>query len=91
MVKVREDHPIHEDGSVDLELWLERLQEQVEIKNIETVRQVCVYARELKAAVEPGEGAWHDSTDSYVTGLEMAQILAELNQDQDALVLIRVT
>ncbi len=86
MVKVREDHPIHDDGSVDLDLWLERLQEQVEVKNIETVRQACLYALELKDAVEPGEDAWHRASDSYVTGLEMAQILVELNQDQDALV-----
>lgn len=86
MVKVREEHPIHDDGSVDLDLWLERLQEQVEIKDIDTVRQACLYAQELKDLVEPGDDAWHMSSDSYITGLEMAQILVELNQDQDALV-----
>ncbi|WP_290704976.1 GTP diphosphokinase [Amphritea sp.] len=85
MVKVREDHPIHADGSVDLELWLERLQEQVEVKNIDTIRQACLYAKQLKEEAEPSEDSW-ENTDSYLTGLEMAQILIELNQDQDALV-----
>lgn len=85
MVKVREDHPIHDDGSVDLELWLERLQEQVEVKDIETVRQACLYAKQLKDEGEPSEDSWK-AKDSYITGLEMAQILIELNQDEDALV-----
>ncbi|UTW02627.1 GTP diphosphokinase [Amphritea atlantica] len=85
MVKVREDHPIHADGSVDLDLWLERLQEQVEVKDIETVRQACLYAKQMKEEAESSDDSWKDS-DSYLTGLEMAQILIELNQDQDALV-----
>jgi len=86
MVKVREEHPIHDDGSVDLELWLERLQEQIEIKDIGTVRQACLYAQELKNLVEPGEDAWHNTSDSFIIGLEMAQILVELNQDQEAII-----
>lgn len=86
MVKVREEHPIHDDGSVDLELWLERLQEQIDIKNIDTVRQACLYAQELKDLVEPGEDAWHNTSDSFIIGLEMAQILVELNQDQEAII-----
>ena len=85
MVKVREDHPIHDDGSVDLDLWLERLQEQVEVKDIDTVRQACLYAKELKEEIQTSEESWHDK-DSYITGLEMAQILIELNQDEEALV-----
>lgn len=85
MVKVREDHPIHADGSIDLELWLERLQEQVDLKDVDTVRQACLYAQQLKEEVEPSDDSWNDY-DSYRTGLEMAQILVELNQDQDALV-----
>lgn len=85
MVKVREDHPIHADGSVDLELWLDRLQEQVEVKDIDIIRQACLYAKQLKDEAEPSIDAWENS-DSYLTGLEMAQILIELNQDQDALV-----
>ncbi|WP_432470770.1 GTP diphosphokinase [Amphritea sp. HPY] len=86
MVKVREEHPIHDDGSVDLELWLERLQEQIEIKDIDAVRQACLYAQELKDLVEPGEDAWHNTSDSFIIGLEMAQILVELNQDQEAII-----
>ncbi len=86
MVKVREDHPIHDDGSVDLDLWIERLQEQVELDDVEVVRQACELAQSLKEQEAPSEEAWAETEDSYVTGLKMAQILIELNQDQDALV-----
>ncbi|WP_261844019.1 GTP diphosphokinase [Aliamphritea ceti] len=86
MVKVREDHPIHDDGSVDLDLWIERLQEQVELDDVEVVRQACELAQSLKGQEAPPEEAWAETEDSYVTGLKMAQILIELNQDQDALV-----
>ena len=86
MVKVREDHPIHDDGSVDLDLWIERLQEQVDLDDVEIVRQACQIAQDLKDLDAPAEEAWAETEDSYITGLKMAQILIELNQDQDALV-----
>ena len=49
MVKVREEHPIREDGTVDLDLWLLRLQQQVEIRDVDQVRQACLLAKEAKA------------------------------------------
>ncbi len=86
MVKVREDHPVHEDGSVDLDLWLLRLQQQVEITDIEQVRHACeiakqVYDQSIKEQEEPTT-----YIGSYRTGLEMAQILAELQQDEESIV-----
>ncbi|KEA65567.1 GTP pyrophosphokinase, (p)ppGpp synthetase I [Marinobacterium lacunae] len=87
MVKVREDHPIREDGSVDLDLWLERLEEQVKLSDLAQVRKACEVARQAQADVSPEEDFWGSSTlGSFLTGLEMAQILAELQQDQETLV-----
>src|SRR5690554_5831624 len=87
MVKVREDHPIREDGTVDLDLWLLRLQQQVEVSDVEQIRQACLLAKEARAAVADSDDDWAQNTvGSFRTGLEMAQILAELQQDQETLV-----
>ncbi len=87
MVKVREDHPVREDGSVDLELWLDRLQELVPLSDLDQIRNACELARKAHDDVPAEEDSWSETTPgSFLTGLEMAQILAELNQDQDTLV-----
>lgn len=87
MVKVREDHPIRQDGTVDLDLWLERLGEQVEIEDIDEIRRACEVAKAAFERVGTEEDGWSDhSPGSYLTGLEMTQILAELQQDQPTLV-----
>lgn len=88
MVKVREDHPIHADGSVDLDLWLLRLQQQVEIQDIEQVRLACEIARQVhtQSIVQDDEEAEEPaSRGSFLTGLEMAQILADLQQNEEAI------
>ncbi|NVK40452.1 MAG: GTP diphosphokinase [Oceanospirillaceae bacterium] len=93
MVKVREDHPVREDGSVDLELWLEKLQQQAQIADIDEIRRACelVHNAQEQAAVRGNDDdLWsartNEATGSYRTGLDMASILAELQQDQVTLV-----
>lgn len=87
MVKVREDHPVRHDGTVDLELWLERLAEQIEVDDIEEIRRACEVAKQAFERAGTEEDVWSEnSAGSYLTGLEMAQILAELQQDQPTLV-----
>lgn len=87
MVKVREEHPIREDGSVDLELWLSILEEQVEQIDIDRVRAACELAKWAQEQVQQQEDIWsHKTVGSFRTGLEMAQILAELQQDDDTIV-----
>jgi len=87
MVKVREEHPIREDGTVDLDLWLLRLQQQVEVSDIDQIRQACLLAKQARAAVAESDDDWsHNTVGSFRTGLEMAQILAELQQDQETLI-----
>jgi GTP pyrophosphokinase len=80
MVKVREDHPVRDDGTVDLDLWLWRLEQQVEIDDVEQVRHACEIAKQVC------EQTKSLSKNSYLTGLEMAQIMAELQQDQESIV-----
>ncbi len=89
MVKVREDHPIREDGTVDLDLWLLNLQQQVDITDLNQIRAACELAKasEQRAQAVNEDDIWSKkSLGSYRTGLNMASILAELQQDTLTLV-----
>ncbi|WP_415897654.1 GTP diphosphokinase [Neptuniibacter sp. QD57_21] len=87
MVKVRQDQPILDDGSVDLDVWLEHLQDLTDIEDIDVIRRACEMAKQAQDNSEASEDVWaENSHNSYRTGLEMAQILADLHQDQDSLV-----
>ncbi len=85
MVTVRNQQVIREDGSVDLDAWIERLKEMVEITDVDGLRNVAVYAQELEHKVQRRDTIWADSASSFRSGLEMAEILAELHLDTDAL------
>ncbi|QEW05548.1 GTP diphosphokinase [Nitrincola iocasae] len=87
MVKVRDEHPVRDDGSVDLELWLQRLQMQTDIADAEQLCRACEAVRSAHEASLAGNVDWTEShKNCYSIGLEMAQILAELQQDQETLV-----
>ncbi len=86
MVKVREEHPIKQDGTVDLESWLLRLQSMVEIDNLDEIKQACELSRKLEEEAIAAENIWAEGASSFRTGLEMAEILADLQMDQESLV-----
>ena len=84
MVKVRESEPLV-DGSVDLDLWLKRLQQDVELRAPERIRQACDLA--LRASERDAhQGVAEALPDqTLLTGLEMADILSQLKLDQPTL------
>ncbi len=88
MVKVRDDHPVHEDGTVDIPLWISMIEEDVELENPDTVLAACELARDVyEANKSDAEDDWNQpGTGSFLIGLEMAQILAELQQDENSLI-----
>ena len=86
MVQVREDHPVNQDGTVNLDAWIERVQRHVPLPEPEVLRQACEWACELEEASSGTEHHWANGASSYRTGLEMAEILADLKLDQDSLV-----
>ncbi|MFD2229207.1 GTP diphosphokinase [Alkalimarinus sediminis] len=86
MVKVREDHHISEEGHVDIERWIQHLSEQTKLDDIEVVRQACELSLEIEQEAVREDRLWAKGHSSFQTGLEMAQILAELNLDQQSLV-----
>jgi len=86
MVKVREEQPLRQDGSLDLELWLERLQTQIEINDPARFLNACEI---VQASVMDGHSEdddWAGEQSPLAVGLEMVQILADLQQDEEALV-----
>ncbi|MFZ5757514.1 MAG: GTP diphosphokinase [Pseudomonadota bacterium] len=86
MVKVREEHPVRDDGSVDLDRWLEQIQSQTEKFSKDELRRACRLAEDVERATVAAGNVWASGASAYRTGLEMAQILAGLRADQDTLV-----
>ncbi|MCX4025487.1 GTP diphosphokinase [Endozoicomonas sp. SM1973] len=86
MVKVREEHPIHEDGSVNIDAWLSRFSQDANIKDMEQVRLACSISKQAELEASSEKNIWVEGASSFRTGLEMAQILSELNLDQESLI-----
>lgn len=88
MVKVREDYPITSSGDIDFNQWAQRI---VDASGVDTeVQGLLVSAAttvQLAEADAPdAENLWSEHSSSTLTGLEMADILAELQLDQEALI-----
>ena len=47
MVKVRDDHPLLHDGSLDVDRWLESIQQSQDVKDPEALRDALVLAKQL--------------------------------------------
>jgi GTP pyrophosphokinase len=81
MVKVRDRHSLTEVGRVDIDHWIERLGEDLKLRDPGELREACALAESLELACE----RTHRVGSSFRMGLEMADILAELRLDQAAL------
>lgn len=85
MVKVREDQPLTDSGTVDLQKWLSRLQEDVRLPEPERLREACELAQALELDAPRSHRVWLTPGSSFRMGLEMADILGELKLDQSTL------
>src|SRR5690606_23493047 len=88
MVKVRQDHPIAADGNVDIDAWIERINgidTQPEATRTE-LHKACELSLAAAGVPSDFQNNWGGDADSFKIGLEMAEILAELQLDQDTLV-----
>lgn len=87
MVKVREDYPVSKDGHIDIDAWLERIRTKTELdpedaSKLRMAAEMSYKAEPMQdSAVQPWEGA----ASSFYAGLEMAEILADLKLDKEAL------
>jgi len=88
MVKTREVHNIHLGDKVDVRRWTRRIAEKSGLSP--ELEPVLLDACELAHEIEErnlGEGRrWNPAVSSFLTGLEMAEILAELGLADEGLV-----
>jgi GTP pyrophosphokinase len=84
MVKVREDHPLWHDGSLDVDRWLDSIKQVYEVRDPETLKAAVVLGKQLSDEAVVNRTYW--SVDSIQMGLEMAQILMDLRLDTESLV-----
>jgi GTP pyrophosphokinase len=90
MVTVRQDQPLLEDGRLNAEQWLQLLSDKVEIADVAQIRYACHLAETAQFLNEdefqPTDTGWPDGYGCMNVGIEMAEILADLQLDQDTLV-----
>jgi GTP pyrophosphokinase len=87
MVKVRADYPLTDSGDIDITQWAQRI--TAVAGGNDFARQQLVTAALMSQEAEAnavGDNLWSAHASSFLTGLEMADILAELQLDQEALV-----
>ena len=86
MVQVRAQNAVNEDGSVNQESWLNEIGPQVPGLDIQLLRDACDFAREAEERALASENVWIEGVSSYRTGLEMAEILADLKLDPESII-----
>lgn len=88
MVKVREDHPVRYDGTIDLDAWLSRLEGGFGLLCTDSLRKACEMTRQAEqdARLQASDTEWPSGPGCFRTGLEMVEILADLKLDVDSLV-----
>ncbi|MGO1461173.1 MAG: GTP diphosphokinase [Oleiphilaceae bacterium] len=86
MVKVRENYAMTGDGQVDIEGWVQHIASQTCLEDVEQFRRACETAAEIDLQAFREDRMWVPGSSSFRTGLEMAQVLAELRLDQVSLV-----
>ncbi len=86
MVQVRAHQPINTDGSINLDAWLDHIVSVDLVLDREVMKKACEFARQAEQNDKALKNHWADGTSSFQTGLEIAEILADLKLDQDSLV-----
>lgn len=87
MVQVRDAYPLNDLGQVDISRWIQRLPVA---RHVVISRDVLQSAAEFALlndnTAEEAIAIWGEGYSRFLTGLEMAEILTDLNVDQDTLV-----
>lgn len=87
MVKVREEHPVTADGKIDLNAWLDRLGAINPLKDDDfpLLHKACVTSLSAEGVKAASDFTWSETASSFRTGLEMAEILADMHLDCETL------
>ena len=84
MVKVRDEHPLLHDGSLDVDGWLTEISRQYDLEDAEDYREAVTLASQVADEAIANRTYW--SIDSVQMGIEMAQILLELRLDSASVI-----
>ncbi len=85
MVTVRKDHPVLEDGSVDIDLWMDQFSNDIDSGSRVPLRMACEIARQAETQFNKAS-YWGPQASTFQAGLEMVEILSGFRADQDSLV-----
>lgn len=86
MVQVRSEQPVNPDGSIDIECWVNQIIEVDPQLDAEGLLKACRFARDAEEHAKVSKNIWAEGASSLQIGLEIAQILVELELDQETLV-----
>lgn len=86
MVHIREKHAFNADGSIQFEEWMESLQRTGVVLNTAAIKRACDVSWNAHQKTDAPEHAWFEKSSSYITGLDMAEILVELHLDSEAVI-----
>ncbi|QIB64476.1 GTP diphosphokinase [Kineobactrum salinum] len=86
MVRVREQSHLSANGEINLDRWLAQLPVIHSEEEQAVLLEACCLAREAGTVSGRDLPDWARESDCFVTGLDIAQILAELHVDTQCLV-----
>lgn len=86
MVQVRAHQPVNDDGSINLEAWLEHVTRVDPALERQALQEACEFARDLEQQANTTPHHWSEDASTFRAGLDIAEILADLKLDQDSLV-----
>ena len=75
MVQVRAHQPINDDGSINLEAWLDHAASVDPALDREALKEACEFARDVEQQANPTQNLWVEGTSSFRVGLEIAERL----------------
>lgn len=89
MVKVKVENPSSSE-EIDIPSWVDAILHRSASHNIDVeaplLRKACEMAKQVECAEGDPETHWGDGYTSYLAGLEMAELLADLHLDHEALI-----
>jgi len=86
MVQVRAHQPVNDDGSINLEAWLDHVTRVDPALDRQALQEACEFAHDLEQQANTTEHHWSEDASTFRAGLDIAEILADLKLDQDSLV-----
>lgn len=86
MVQVRAHQPVNDDGSINLEAWLDHVASVDPALDRQALKEACEFASDVEQQANSIQHHWSEGASSFRAGLDIAEILADLKLDQDSLV-----